>query len=122
MSEEVRSEAGRLQLSAVHLIRTGVGLDGVRVRATGRGLLLGPFGFRWVRRAADFVSWRRFRADRCRVFFLGLHGLRTASVTLPPAGQARVPAVSSLQVELPRPAPAIPTIELDLTLTPPELP
>lgn len=111
-----------LTLTPVHLVRVGNGLDAIRVQARGSGLILGSLGFQFVRRSLDGLFYRRLRGDRCRVLFLGFHGVAWVSLALPPAartsvpvaGPARLPEFPSLQ--------ALPSLRVELTVTPPEPP
>jgi hypothetical protein len=111
----------RVQLTPVHLVRAGSGLDAVRLRARGIGLVFGTFGARWVRGEIDAVIVRRFPGARCRAVFVGL-GVGWASVRLGPVARLDVPQVA--QVEPPRVVEGspMPDVSLHLTVTPPELP
>lgn len=112
----------RVTLTPVHLVRAGVGRDAVRVEARGVGLIFGSLGLLRVRGSLDVVLLRRLRSNRCRALFIGLHGVAWASVRLPPAGRTSVPAVGDLHApELP-PAPALPALDVNLTVNPPEPP
>jgi hypothetical protein len=64
-----------LSLHAGHRVRAGAGLDCVEVRATGRGLLLGVAGIRWVWGRWQGVVFRRFRTASAWALFVGLHGV-----------------------------------------------
>jgi hypothetical protein len=108
-----------LSLTPVHLVRAGDGLDAVRVRARGPGVILGTFGVLRVGRVLDAIVLRRFRTDRCRALLLGLSGVAWVSIALAPRGQLDVPP--AMPAEPPR-APAVepvPELAVRLTVNPP---
>ncbi len=81
----------RLSLQPGHRIRAGQGLDSLDVRATGRGLLLGAAGLRWVWGRWQGVVFRRFRTGSAWALFVGLHGVAFARAQLGPVVTVRVP-------------------------------
>lgn len=116
------AKSKRVALTPVHLVRTGEGRDAVRVQARGSGFLVGSVGFLRVRGELDTCLLRRFRSARCRALFVGLHGVAWASVPLPPAGHVEVPEVGTLKPpEAPR-ALALPDLDVELRVNPPEPP
>lgn len=109
-------------LTPVHLVRAGTGPDAVRVRVRGFGLLLGSFGAFLVRGSFDRVLVRWFGAGRVRALFIGLPFFAWRSVALAPAAVLDVPRVELASApKLPRAAP-VPSLEIHLTLMPPEAP
>lgn len=111
-----------MALTATHLIRIGLGLDIVRVQARGSGFVVGSLGLRRVRGTLDAFAFRRFRGDRCRVLFIGLHGLSWSSLRLPPARRVSVPSVTRLAPpELPLPF-LTPSLAVEVSLRVPEPP
>ena len=111
-----------LTLTPAHLVRVGTGPDAIRVQARGYGLLLGSLGLRLVRRSLDGLFYRRLRGDRCRVLFLGLHGVAWVSLPLPPAARTSVPvALPAALPEFPT-LQALPSLRVELTVIPPEPP
>ena len=112
----------RLTVTPVHLVRVGSGLDAFRMQARGQGLILGALGFLLVRGSLDGLFFRRLRGDRCRVLFLGLHGVAWVSMLLPPAARTSVPvALPAALPEFPS-LQALPSLRVQLTVTPPEPP
>ena len=111
-----------LTLTPAHLVRVGSGLDAIRVQARGYGFILGSLGFLVVRRSLDGLFYRRLRGDRCRVLFLGFHGAAWVSLSLPPAAHTAVPvALAARLPEFPE-LQALPSLRVELTVTPPEPP
>jgi hypothetical protein len=111
-----------LTLTPLHLVRVGTGLDGIRVQARGHGIILGSLGFLLVRGSLDGLLYRRLRGSRCRVLFLGFHGVAWVSMALPPAARTSVPVALPARIpELP-PLQALPSLRVQLTVTPPEPP
>lgn len=107
-------------LTPAHLVRLGPGADAVRVQARGFGILLGSFGLRRVVGSLDALVF--VRAGRCRAWFVGLHGLARASVSLAAHAHPSIPAVGdSHPPQLPSLRP-LPALELQLTVRPPEIP
>ena len=138
MSEPQR----RLTLTPVHLVRVDAGLEAIEagnpaseaieagnpaseaieVRARGYGVLLSSLGFFRVWRSLDAVLFRRLPRGRCRALFLGLHGAAWVSLSLPPSARTSVPIVRSPRLpELPS-MQALPSLRVQLTVTPPEPP
>ncbi len=111
-----------LTLTPAHLVRVGRGLDGIRVEARGFGLLIAFFGVRWVRGSLGGVFLRRFRQERCRALFVGLHGLAWASIALPRASLVEVPAIGSLEPPQLPSLQALPSLRVELTVTAPRPP
>jgi hypothetical protein len=112
--------AARVTLTPLHRVRAGEGSDAVRLQARGLGLLIGTFGVLRVRGTLDTVRLKRLPAERCWAVFLGL-GFGWASARLPAAGRLRVPAVARV-VTPPLPSVTAPDLQLQLTVTPPQLP
>jgi hypothetical protein len=111
-----------LTLTPGHLVRVGNGPDAIRVQARGYGFIFGSLGFRLVRGSLDGLFYRRLLGDRCRVLFLGFHGVAWVSISLPPAARTSVPVAGPARVpELPR-LQALPSLRVQLTVTPPEPP
>lgn len=81
----------RLSLHPGHRARAGEGLDSLEVRATGRGLLLGATGLRWVWGRWQGVVFRRFRTGSAWALFVGLHGVAFARARLAPVATLRLP-------------------------------
>ncbi len=112
----------RLTVTPVHLVRVGSGLDAFRMQARGHGLILGALGVLLVRGSLEGLFFRRLRGDRCRVLFLGLHGVAWVSMLLPPAARTSVPvALPAALPEFPS-LQALPSLRVQLTVTPPEPP
>lgn len=89
--------------------------------ANGFGWVVGSFGVQRVRGVLDVVRFARFRHDRCWSLFFGLHGVTFAATSLRPPGRAAVPVIDDPRLP-PPPAVVAPCLELQLTITPPELP
>jgi hypothetical protein len=111
-----------LTLAAAHALRAGPGLDAVRVRARGHGLLFGPGGVRLVWGAFEGVVLRRFPGSRARAVFVGLEGLARAAAPLPPQGRASRPAAPWLEPPPAPPPPRVPPLAVPFTPLPPEVP
>ena len=111
----------RVTITPAHLIRAGAGLDAVRLEARGFGFVIGSLGLLRVRGTLDTWLLRRFRSQRCRALFIGLHGIAWASVRLAPEGRALVPTVSDQRTPEP-PVVTLPRLDLHLTVSPPEPP
>ncbi|MCA2979061.1 MAG: hypothetical protein INH41_02920 [Myxococcaceae bacterium] len=108
----------RVTLTPVHLVRAGSGLEAVRLRARGFGLVIGSFGARLVVGSLDTIVFHRGAARPCRALFLGL-GLGWASARLAPSARLRVPHVERLRAPAPPSPRAGPRVQLRLTVTPP---
>ena len=92
------------------------------MQARGHGLILGALGVLLVRGSLEGLFFRRLRGDRCRVLFLGLHGVAWVSMLLPPAARTSVPvALPAALPEFPS-LQALPSLRVQLTVTPPEPP
>ena len=109
-----------LTLTPGHLVRVGSGLDAIRVQARGHGLLLGSLGFRLVRGSLDGLFF--LRGDRCRVLFLGFHGVAWVSLQLPPAARTSVPVAGPARLPEFPVLQALPSLRVQLTVTAPEPP
>lgn len=117
-----KPSAQRVTLTPAHLVRLGSGLDAVRLQARGFGFLFGSLGVLTVRGTLDALLFRRFGAGRCRVLFLGLHGVAWASIPLPVPGRVAVPVVPALRGPALPAAAVLPSLAQHLTVSPPEPP
>jgi len=111
-----------LSVTPAHALRAGPGLDAVRVRAVGHGLLLGPAGVRLVWGTLERVVLRRFPTASARALFVGLEGVARASAPLPPLGRATRPAAPWLEAPPAPPPPEVPALAVAFTAHPPEVP
>lgn len=110
-------------LTPVHLVRAGIGPDAVRLQVRGFGLVLGSLGAFFVFGRFDRVLLRRFPGDRCRVLFIGLPNLFAwRSSALAPLAKLDVPALDRVTSPVVPRAAQAPSLEIHLTLTPPEAP
>jgi hypothetical protein len=110
-------------LTPVHLVRAGTGPDWVRLQVRGFGLVLGSLGCFFVFGRFDRALLRRFPAGRCRVLFIGLPYLFAwRSAALAPAAKLDVPALERVASPILPRAVEAPSLEIQLTLTPPEAP
>ena len=118
MSETQR----RLTLTPAHLVRFGTGPEAIEVRARGFGIVLSSLGFFRVWRSLSVVVFRQLTRDRCRGLFVGLHGVSWVSTPLPPSAHASVPALGPLRTPLLPSMQALPSLRVQLTVTPPAPP